>query len=181
MRLFPAIPILFLVVSCTTAPLPEHRTVVPAPIEKREAPEAPEPAPAVAVERILLRDPATGTTCSLAALAEGRPIVVDLSASWCEPCGELVSRLEAVSERFGDRVRFVMALQKGDAPERLAVRPRYPVYLIEAAPAELGVVPPPVIPTVLMFGSDGELKTELAGLYPALAYYGAVADLFPGE
>jgi|GEM_PF-1709644 len=127
--------------------------------------------------RIILRDSITGENYTLAVLAGGKPVVVDLSASWCAPCVELTSRLATLHDRFGGRVRFFMLLQKGDAVDRLPSPPPYPVYFLEKAPPDLAISPPSLMPTVLMVGSDGEVRTVLAGLYPTLVYYSAIADL----
>lgn len=137
----------------------------------------PEKKPETLAERVLLRDPESGRVSSLAALTGGSPALVDLSASWCGPCAELTGRLNTLQERFGGRVRFLMVIQKGDPPELQPGRPGYPIYVLEQAPADLAIRPPEVLPTVLLFAGDGSLFGEIAGLYPALFYYGVLADL----
>lgn len=166
--------------SCVSSgPVPEA-PAPPPPItgEEKEAPVAvPEKKPETLADRVLLKDPESGRVSSLAELTGGAPALIDLSASWCGPCAELTGRLNTLQERFGGQVRFLMVIQKGDPPELQPGRPGYPIYVLERAPGELAIRPPEVLPTVLLFSGDGSLFGEIAGLYPALFYYGVLADL----
>jgi len=156
------------------APAPSSSPVV----ERKEGtPIVPEKRRETLADRVFLKDPESGRVSSLAELTGGSPSLMDLSASWCGPCAELTERLNTLQERFGGKVRFLMVVQKGDPPELQPGRPGYPIYILEQAPAELGIRPPEVLPTVLLFAGDGSLFGELAGLYPALFYYGVLADL----
>jgi len=47
-----------------------------------------------------------GPTIDLAALS-GRPVLVNLWASWCGPCREEMPILQAAHERYGDQVQFL--------------------------------------------------------------------------
>lgn len=155
----------------TPTPVAEKKVESPNPVEK----------PATPADELLLRDPATGAVSSLAELAAGGPALIDLSASWCEPCVALTERLNTLQQKFAGRIRFFMVLQKGDAPDRLPGLPEYPVYQLERAPAPLGITPPQILPTVLVFGADGTVAAELEGLYPGLYYYGVIADVTAGN
>lgn len=146
------------------------------PAQKKE--KTPDPIkPATTADEILLRDPVSGAVTPLAELADGQPVLLDFSASWCEPCAVLIERLNGLQPKFEGKIRFFMVIQKGDAPERLPGRPEYPIYQLERSPAALKVNPPQILPTVLLIGRDGTVAAELAGLYPGLYYYGAIADV----
>ena len=64
-----------------------------------------------------------GGTTTLAELnrEDGRPIVVNLWATWCAPCLEEMPDLEAVHRDRGDEIRFV-GLNISDSPTRAAQR-----------------------------------------------------------
>ncbi len=38
---------------------------------------------------------------------QGKPVVVDFWATWCEPCGKSMPKLEELSKKVGDKVAFV--------------------------------------------------------------------------
>ena len=48
------------------------------------------------------------------------PCVVEFSASWCPPCKEMVPRLEALSEKFGEDVKF--CLVDTDVQKKLRIK-----------------------------------------------------------
>ena len=64
-----------------------------------------------------------GTETTLADLVadDGRPIVVNLWATWCTPCLEEMPDLQATHEALGDEVRF-LGLNVSDSPTRAADR-----------------------------------------------------------
>ncbi len=64
-----------------------------------------------------------GGTTTLAELnrEDGRPIVVNLWATWCAPCLEEMPDLEAVHRDRSDEIRFV-GLNISDSPTRAAQR-----------------------------------------------------------
>lgn len=39
----------------------------------------------------------------------GAPCVIEFTAGWCTLCDEMVPRMEALSQKFGDKVRFCIA------------------------------------------------------------------------
>ena len=64
-----------------------------------------------------------GTSTTLADLvaADGRPLVVNLWATWCTPCLEEMPHLQAAHEDRGDTINFV-GLNISDSPTRAAAR-----------------------------------------------------------
>jgi len=64
-----------------------------------------------------------GTETTLADLVadDGRPVVVNLWATWCTPCLEEMPHLQAPHEALGDEVRF-LGLNVSDSPTRAADR-----------------------------------------------------------
>src|SRR5688572_11143588 len=52
---------------------------------------------------------------------QGKPVVVDFWATWCEPCGKSMPKLEELSKKVGDKVAFVGV--SCDEPEKKAEVP----------------------------------------------------------
>ncbi|MDP8974972.1 MAG: TlpA family protein disulfide reductase [Actinomycetota bacterium] len=75
-------------------------------------------APAISLPEVL--DPAE--RIELQSL-RGRPVVINLWASWCVPCRKEMPNFEAAHQRFGDRVAFLgVNHQDGRTPARELLR-----------------------------------------------------------
>ncbi len=61
------------------------------------------------------------TTLSDLHAEDGRPMVVNLWATWCAPCLEEMPDIETAHRAMGDRIRFV-GLNISDSPTRAAQR-----------------------------------------------------------
>lgn len=99
---------------------------------------------------------ANGEPVSLQAF-RGRPVLVDVWASWCAPCLPGLVELQRIADRFGPRGLAVVPLStdRGGAPAalrsyaRLNLR-RLPLYLGD--PASFGVR---AVPTAILFDASG--------------------------
>jgi thioredoxin 1 len=78
------------------------------------------------------------------------PVFVDFYADWCGPCNMIAPTIEALSEEYEGKVRFVKI--NVDNNQQLAMK-----YDIMS------------IPTSMLF-ENGTVKDSLVGAYPASAY-----------
>src|SRR3989449_7950707 len=78
------------------------------------------------------------------------PVFVDFYADWCGPCNMIVPTIEALSEEYAGKVKFVKI--NVDNNQQLAMK--YDILSI---------------PTTMLV-DDGAVKDSLIGAYPALAY-----------
>lgn len=104
---------------------------------------------------------------------KGRPVVVSLWATWCDPCVKEFPELAALAERRKD-VAF-LAISLDEKEDRTAVeafvarrRPPFPVYLKgpgtdEAFIEELAPAWSGAIPATLVYARDGSRKALLQG------------------
>ena len=78
------------------------------------------------------------------------PVFVDFYADWCGPCNMIAPTIEALSEEYASKVRFVKI--NVDNNQELAMK--YDILSI---------------PTSMLF-ENGAVKDSLIGAYPASAY-----------
>jgi len=78
------------------------------------------------------------------------PVFVDFYADWCGPCNMIAPTIEALSEEYAGKVKFVKI--NVDNNQQLAMK-----YDIMS------------IPTSMLF-ENGTVKDSLIGAYPASAY-----------
>jgi cytochrome c biogenesis protein CcmG, thiol:disulfide interchange protein DsbE len=139
--------------------------------------EAPPPAdqrlPELRLERL------GGGELDLAALA-GRPVVINLWATWCGPCRRELPMMTRMDRERPD-VAFVFVnhqeqpeavrrylVQTGVELERLVLDPRGDVGRIYRSPG---------LPTTLFFDADGTLVGRHVGEIDLVTLFNAVADL----
>lgn len=78
------------------------------------------------------------------------PVLVDFYADWCGPCHAIAPTIEALSNEFEDKVKFV----KVDVDASQEVASRYEIMSI---------------PTVMLF-ENGKVEDSIVGAYPATVY-----------
>jgi thioredoxin 1 len=78
------------------------------------------------------------------------PVFVDFYADWCGPCHAIAPTIEALSNEFEGRVKFV----KVDVDANQEVASRYEIMSI---------------PTIMLF-EKGKVEDSIIGAYPASVY-----------
>jgi thioredoxin 1 len=78
------------------------------------------------------------------------PVLVDFYADWCGPCHAIAPTIEALSDEFEGRVKFV----KVDVDSNQEVASRYEIMSI---------------PTIMLF-ENGKVEDSIVGAYPATVY-----------
>jgi thiol-disulfide isomerase/thioredoxin len=124
--------------------------------------------PSPTLTRVPVLAPDARTPIDLAELARGRPIVVDLFATWCEACREALPRMNELARRHAGGDVLVVGVDVGeDRPEveRYAARAgvTYPVYYDPELRFQdsLGVT---ALPLVIVFDGAGRVVHRSARL-----------------
>lgn len=111
-----------------------------------------------------------GATVELPAAYAGRPVLVNLWASWCGPCIEEMPELDRFAASQGANGTQVVGIALDDAAAVEAflkrVPVRYPILLDEAGPRDAGVQlgnPKGVLPYTALISADGRLIKQKIG------------------
>lgn len=111
-----------------------------------------------------------GGTATVPDFAAGRPILVNLWASWCGPCIEEMPELERFHAAQGANGTQVVGIALDDAAAVEAFLRRipvsYPILLDTPGPADAGVQlgnPAGVLPYTALIGADGRLLRQKIG------------------
>ena len=78
------------------------------------------------------------------------PVLVDFYADWCGPCHAIAPTIEALSNEFEGKVKFV----KVDVDANQEIASRYEIMSI---------------PTIVLF-ENGKVEDSIVGAYPANVY-----------
>ena len=78
------------------------------------------------------------------------PVIVDFYADWCGPCHAIAPTIDALSNEFEGKVKFV----KVDVDANQEVASRYDIMSI---------------PTIMLF-ENGRVEDSIVGAYPASVY-----------
>lgn len=111
-----------------------------------------------------------GRRTSLASLHEGRPLLVNVWASWCGPCVEEMPELERFAAAQGTNGVQVVGIALDDAANvhefLQKIRVSYPILLDTPGPADAGVRlgnPKGVLPYSILVSGDGQLLKQRIG------------------
>ena len=108
---------------------------------------------------------------------EGKLLVVDFYATWCQPCRESIPRLIGLQQNYGPRGLQVVGLNVGGPDDRIKVANfvkelsiQYPLGFPDQALTDLFLSDNQTIPQTFVFGRRGQLVKRFIG------YQGAVGD-----
>jgi len=108
---------------------------------------------------------------------EGKLLVVDFYATWCQPCRQSIPRLMALQQNYGPRGLQVVGLNVGGPDDRIKVANfvkelsiQYPLGFPDQALTELFLSDDQTIPQTFVFGRQGQLVKRFIG------YQGGIGD-----
>lgn len=108
---------------------------------------------------------------------EGKLLVVDFYATWCQPCRQSIPRLTALQQNYGPRGLQVVGLNVGGPDDRIKVANfvkelsiQYPLGFPDQALTDLFLSDDQTIPQTFVFGRQGQLVKRFIG------YQGANGD-----
>ena len=120
-----------------------------------------------------------GPAIDLAQL-RGKPVLINLWASWCGPCRDEMPILQAAYEKFGDQVQFVGVDTKDSAEAAAGFLVSVGVTYPQLADVDAGLLASlriPGIPVTVILDSDGAVVEQRIGVFEADSLDSLLADL----
>ena len=124
-----------------------------------------------------------GYDITFGALYEGKPMVVNLWATWCPYCVDEMADFQDLHDRYGDKVQFVMLNTASPGNEVADARDyieehgfTFPVYydLHGNVQAQFSVA---ALPTTIVIAADGEVLSNKPGRIYAAKFESTIAEL----
>lgn len=100
----------------------------------------------------------------------GRPVLVNLWASWCAPCREEMPLLQAAYERYGDRVGFLGVNTEDTRSAAVSLLSDLKVtyaHVVDEEKALLTELAAPGLPVTLAVAADGRIVDRQLGAVSA--------------
>lgn len=101
---------------------------------------------------------------------QGKVLVLDFYATWCEPCRKSIPRLIALQNRYAANDLEVVGLNVGGPDDRIKVNNfakelgvQYPLGFPDQALADLFLSDNQTIPQTFIFRRDGTLQKRIIG------------------
>lgn len=101
---------------------------------------------------------------------EGKVLVLDFYATWCEPCRESIPRLMTLQKKYGPEGLQLIGLNVGGPDDRIKVAEfarelsiQYPLGFPDKALTDLFLSDDQSIPQTFVLGRDGELVKRFIG------------------
>lgn len=98
------------------------------------------------------------------ASAQGKPIVIDVWASWCKPCSKGFPKLDALAARRTDVVVVAISIDEDAAAARDFIA-EHPLHVIVAHDTERTLTQAPLaiaqLPTVLIVDAQGVVRRRI--------------------
>jgi thiol-disulfide isomerase/thioredoxin len=101
---------------------------------------------------------------------QGKVVVLDFYATWCEPCRKSIPRLIALQNNYGSKGLQVVGLNVGGPDDRIKVSNfagelgiHYPLGFPDRALSDLFLSDNQTIPQTFVFGREGQLLKRFIG------------------
>ena len=136
------------------------------------------PAPDVQVEDL------DGNAVSLLEVVDGGPALIEFWASWCEQCELLQPEIDAVQERFGERIKVVavaVAVSQSVRRVRRHVDQHEPGYTFVYDAKGEAVRAYEALTTSIVVLVDGEGRVVSTGVGPKQGLVAAVEAILEGD
>jgi thiol-disulfide isomerase/thioredoxin len=101
---------------------------------------------------------------------QGKVVVLDFYATWCQPCRQSIPRLIALQNKYGSKDLQIVGLNVGGPDDRIKVSNfarelgvQYPLGFPDKAMTDLFLSDNQTIPQTFVFGRDGQLLKRFIG------------------